>query len=872
MTLRSPGQKLLGLGAIAIAALLSVVLALTGGPILLAGSPVAVDAKLVSGKALDGLGALADVKLTGEVYTDDGVPLHVDIVTLATGDTSAIVTDPGGGAAEFLVTKNSASVKANNTWWLDTIPAFAQTLADKWVKADDSMGFPVGMLGALGGRQLADTIRKGTTGKPWTAQSVTYRDGTPALALTTASGGWTVYVSTTDQPAVLGISGPLAAGPVKLRAQLPTSAGGYSRTDLRVAPADDPCKKTANSKVEEAKPQAVAAPAPPEPPSVAHGPRVSISIPPIPTCVDVPACAVTIIVNNGGDRPATGTVQYSASSGGGGASPVAAPPGGSASLSFMATNPAASCTQTCDRQYTVEAMYLDMSAGSDLDTGKSLHDRGIDPNRPIADEPGVSGPEINKLVNGLAGTLPQASGLVNQGASKENQVIYQRTKAAHRKRVVKIVEDLLQHGAAFTTPPGGKHPIAEILDASDAATTDDDRASWVGALSLLAGLVYDPNRQPGTVSVQNGFVVDDQYQRIYAVASVAGQETNKKSQPNVPLPTNQDLFRSLNTQLQRAVDSLSAATLKPTYARVAYLGFGPNAGPLSSWSLTQLLDHFAAQASASVPSPRSLLTDKSGKLRIGELVVANERSRDVKADPRYGGAYVLDNPILRRMTVVAQPNAPPTTPPPVTSLYRSDVNRQHARGGDLPDPTDLSIRPSVSGGHQGGTGAAEKTEYPLSWGEAEIAEAERQVMANNQPVGGQPLLIPNEYGTPEWGWHYKGVATVNGTPVDLDMFVFADGGLRTSYPDGKSTVNTNFANGKPITDPTIVFTNPSPPAQKPPGTLKRETALPKFDRSTESWTHVGKDKGGNTKKVVRDKNGQDTETMVTPAPTQTNCP
>ena len=66
---------------------------------------------------------------------------------------------PAGGTAQFLVTADSAAVKADRTWWLNTVPAYAKSLAGKWAKADDTMGFPVGALrGLVGNLRPSDSF------------------------------------------------------------------------------------------------------------------------------------------------------------------------------------------------------------------------------------------------------------------------------------------------------------------------------------------------------------------------------------------------------------------------------------------------------------------------------------------------------------------------------------------------------------------------------------------------------------------------------------------------------------------------------------------------------------------------------------------
>ena len=77
--------------------------------------------------------------------------------------------DETGGVAEFVIARDRAAIKANAAWWLQHRPAYQQDYTDKWVKADDTMGFPVSALTGLSGDRLRDRLADRKADVEWTA-------------------------------------------------------------------------------------------------------------------------------------------------------------------------------------------------------------------------------------------------------------------------------------------------------------------------------------------------------------------------------------------------------------------------------------------------------------------------------------------------------------------------------------------------------------------------------------------------------------------------------------------------------------------------------------------------------------------------------
>jgi hypothetical protein len=182
-------------------------------------------------------------------------------------------------------------------------------------------------------------------------------------------------------------------------------------------------------------------------------------------------------------------------------------------------------------------------------------------------------------------------------------------------------------------------------------------------------------------------------------------------------------------------------------------------------------------------------------------------------------------------------------------MKRTPAYERHKTVGDPFDPGDPN-RVQAGGGHLGGAGVPGKSEYPTAWTAVDIHDAERQVLRTGNTVDGlgnpspTPRPSKNLMGVPEWVWTYLGKVTLKGATVELEVVLFADGLLATSYPTDRNPI------GDP-TDPTAVFVNPKGAPPMPDGV--RQTEVQRYQRPTAAgqpgkWKQVGI--GADDKRVV----------------------
>ncbi|WP_436496989.1 hypothetical protein [Actinokineospora sp. HUAS TT18] len=829
-----------GFGGFALLVLsLAAALVVFTGPERIAGSARAVDAAELSATVLDDLAGLDEVTLSGTLFTEDGAPLRVDIV--AGAETTATVTDPGGGVAEFLVAKEVA-VKANRAWWLNTVPAYADRLTDKWVQARDDMGFPTGMLHGLSGDSLATLVRDSSADQVWGATPVTMPDGTPALALTTDDLKWTVHVAT-DGARLLGIEGPIAQGRQKLRGAGPT----FGRAQFLVSSTKD-CDEATKKKIEEtkkkaaeAKPQAEAAPEPPPAPSRTRGPRVSVSIAQTGPCTDVPVCSITATVSNAGDEPAVGVVTVTVQSGGGGTAPVTVPPGGSVPYPFTANNPAAGCSQRCSRTVPMSAfVQVTSMAGPDLGAGSRLNDKGVDPNRPVPAEPGIAGPEITRLMDDLT------NGVTAPGFVRDPLVdtVRELLGEALSSKIVSLLVALSGNPAVQRPQQLNEHPAVQLAEQAVNGDTENARAAGVQGLTLLIALASEPDRQPGTLTVRGKVIIDEQRHRAYSVAAAMPDnrtKAEKKSQAHHP---DGDIEQRVYDDLRRAIAQFDGAKLDPAYRRTLRFAVNSAIGKYGNAHLGVFKKLLGGEVDGK--PVRDLFDDGNGKLKVTDMVIVNGLTEKMPATADYPNQYVLTTEELALLVRRYETGKPPSSSAPTEkSIKRAKVYERHKTVGDAFDPGDPK-KAQAGGGHLGGAGVPGKSEYPTAWTAEDIQEAERQVIRTGNTVDGlgnpspTPRPSKNLMGVTEWVWTYLGKATIKGATVELEAVLFADGLVATSYPTDRNPV------GVP-TDPTAVYVNPKGAPPMPPGV--RQTDVQRYQRPSTvggvgQWKQVGVDQSG----------------------------
>ncbi|NUT98306.1 MAG: hypothetical protein HOY78_40480, partial [Saccharothrix sp.] len=743
------------------------------------------DAKRLSGEVLRGLAEAPELHLVGDLRTAAGAPLDVDVAVLPDGRVSAIVNDDGGGTAEFAVVGDRAAVRANRAWWVNTLPVAADTSSDRWVQADDNSGFPVGMLGTLSGTALGKLISQRTEDSGWRVTAGELDDGTPVSSLTTNDGAWTVQATLDNPPRLVGLRGPLAAGVRRFAGG--TRATTYSDVTLRTGRPDSGCRERAEQDLAKAAPEIEAAPPPPAPLAPQDVPSAAVTIASIGVCT-TPVCPTPVTVTNTGNVQVVGSLMVSASSGGGGVFPVVLPPGGSATSTAVITNPANSCTQTCTVPYQVSAFVQVQSAGVDLDRGKRLYDRGINPNDPIPGNGKAKGPDVLEAIDGMVNGLVAPPGFRRADpVSSQNAVVLATIEAYLGNALLYKAKQVLNSKALVPATDVDRHPLvvlASQLDASgqgDADTAEAARRTFL----LLHRLATQQDRQPGTLTMENGALLDRQTGRVYSVAALSPGDQPGGS-------------HSLGTSVDRAERALTTALSRfpKGTTNVLVLHADQTAeviGPANRSAALRFLED---------PKLFPLVTDPA----VTELIITNDRSK-VLADPRYPEAYVFDGADVAALRATFDPSARPTTPPANPKL--SPVNQRHVTTGEPFDPTTPESKQD-SGGHSARAGVADKTEFPIGWTDADIEKAVHAVIA---APASPPTSRPsgNHMGRQQWGWVYRGRATVNGITVELEAIVLDDGEIRTAYPTEAPDPT------KPEWDPTAVFRNPAKAPDTPQG-------------------------------------------------------
>ncbi|WP_026423914.1 EndoU domain-containing protein [Actinokineospora inagensis] len=805
------------LACVVIAVVAAVLVAAFTGPVRVSGSPRATAAADLGTTALAQLAQLHDVRLRGTLETESGVPLDVDIVTLASGDTTATVSDGAGGVATFAAVGGKVVVNGNNAWWLNTVPVYAYQIAGKWVQATENMGFPIGMLTALSGKQLGEKF----AGDDWAAKPTVYVDGTPAVALSPKDSPWTIYLSTEGGTRLLGIGGPLAAAGEKLREQPGGTAQSFPTGLVSASAVDDPCKQRTDKALTDAKQQAATAPAAPPVPEANHGPAIEVTLVPTGTCM-TPACPTPIEVTNSGDEPAQGTLSVTSTSGGGGDLPISVGPGQTVQQSVSVVNPASSCTETCTRSYTVTAFAQVTSvAGPDLDTGRRLHDRGVDPNRPVPGQPGLAGPDVNSVIDKLSTPGPAVAGFQANGDLLDQVIALVRDSGDGR--VLSLLA-VLAKNPAIAVAADQPSPVVALAQTA----VRGNRVKQLGArqaLSLLAQLAQDAGRQPNTLRVDHDLILDSQNKRVYSIASV----------------TNPD------NRAQRVYDAADAGikaftTVDTTgYAKVLVLDFGdsyPEYGQVHRKTLVDLLSKLTTGGSQRLTD---LLRDPSGQPVVTELMVANKLTRESVP----GGRYEFTADDLRAM-VYQRAATTPTRKPTSSDLVYTQANLDHMLHGDPYDPANPGKQ--YPGGHLGGAGGPGKTEFPKAWTVDDIKAAIAQVVDRANTVDGQanPTAAPradvNHMNARVWSWRFLGQATVKGITAELDLYIYDGGTFRNGYPSLRAggpnhalTRDDVFVNHSATFDDKAIFQNPDPPAT--PQLNNARTFPPRYNNTNDTWEY-----------------------------------
>lgn len=810
-------RRLVCAGILGLVVVLAVTLVIVTPARRVAGTAVAADPAGTATTALDQLVGMPDLELSGWVSSETARRLRVDIV-VTQGGVQAVVKDEAGGAAEIIAGEDTAAIKANSAWWLNTVPAYQQDYTDTWVKADDSMGFPVSALGGLSGK----AIREAVTAKnaDWTASAAMFHDGQPAMELTQADTGWRVYVTSTSPPRLLGIGGPLLATVDRLRGQ--PDVPSFPDVDLAVSEPGSDCREQTGKTVDETASGIPDLPAP-EVTKPNERPELQGSVSAPPGVCMTPVCPFTVLVVNIGRSAGVGTVLITSSSGPPMTAPLNLPPGGQFTTVYPAPNPAPpSPGGRVTVMITVQAFAQVTSlAGPDVDAGKRLHDRGIDPDNPIPGKPAATGPGVTGILDGLTTGAP-VSGLRRQ----DDVIVAARLLLgdAIDAGLTSLLDQLAHSPALRYGADPTRTPLLDLFRKAGKGKPAEQELA-LRTLKLLAALTQGkpggatPDTAPVYVA-ENGVIVDDSTRHAYVIGQLKGGLVG------------QDGIDGLYDEIERARGLLDAkGVVPPGYAKVVEVNIrGAGAGTLGVKTRAELRD-ILRDGTPKGGSFRDVLLE-NGKPALDALQVISPSS----ALPNKGaqnGAFVFDQADLVALGQENDDNLP-ATPPESVQPHFTPATSKHMWEGDTPDEHD-----ETGGGHGYGVGAPEKTEYPQSW-TREIAEqraievvqrAVQNKQEGNQYDGdessangttiGPPLPNKNQMDVEVGSWVVHG--TVNG--VELEITVLQDGTIASAYPTGRvadqNGVLQPYETIEDPANPELPYQNPSKPKGAPKAELEQ---------------------------------------------------
>ncbi|MFL6119366.1 EndoU domain-containing protein [Actinophytocola sp.] len=876
-------------GVLAVVVAVAVTLVVVTPSERVAGEPVAADPAGAASAALDQLAGMANVQLSGWVSTETAQRLRVDIVATDNG-VQAVVEDEAGGAAEIVAgsgkNRDQAAIKANSAWWLNTVPAYQQDYTDRWVKADDTMGFPVSALGGLSGTEIRGLVTARSA--DWTATPVVFHDGRPAMELTRGDTGWRVFVTPTEPPRLLGIGGPLLAKADRLVRQ--GDARVFPDAEFGTSEPGTDCRDQTDRTVDQTTPTIAGLPAPrvsdPDDRPELQG---QVSAPPG-VCM-TPVCPFTVLVMNIGRQAGVGTVMITSSSGPPMTAPLDLPPGGQFTTVYEAPNPAppsegGRVTVTISVQAFAQVTSL---AGPDVDAGKRLHDRGVDPDDPVPAKPSATGPGITGIMDGLTSGAPVVGLRRQEGVIAEARLLLGDALDAGLTALL----DQLVHAPALRDGADPAHtPLIDLFKAAAKGRPAEQELA-LRTLKVLVSLTQG-NPAPGSVYVQdNGVIVDDATKHAYVIGQLKGGLDAQQS------------VDGLYDEIQRARGLLDAKDVVPDgYAKVVEVDVrGTQAGSLGVRTRAGIRD-VLRDGRPKGRSFRDVLLD-DGEPAVDTLRIVSPTSGLPNRGAR-DGALVFDQSdlvALGQKKDTGLPATPPATLQPRFTPYTS----QHTWEGDSPDEHD-----ETGGGHGYGVGAPEKTEYPQTWtqpvAEQRAIEVVQRAIANkrqgssndgdgtsaNGTTIGPPIDNKNQMDVEVGSWVVHG--TSNG--VELEITVLQDGTIASAYPTGRvvdgNGVLQPYESIKNPADPNLPFENP----KLPPGAPRAELENPNTGKTKgysisqtqrSQYRRVGADgepewvyrgtaqPGGGTNpkvdvEVTRTQDGKHKKTTRSTPPKQTDPP
>lgn len=807
-------------GLVAVLAVTSIVLAPARR---VAGDAVAADPEAAATSALDQLAGMGDVELSGWVSTATAQRLTVDIVATKDG-VQAVVKDEAGGTAEIIAGDKDAAIKANSAWWLNTVPAYQQDYTDKWVKADDSMGFPVSALGDLSGNAISKLVTARSAG--WTAAPAMFHDGRPAMELTRGDTGWRVYVTPTNPPRLLGIGGPLLAKVDRLAGQ--GDARTFPDAELGTSEPGTDCRDQTGRTVDKTAPGIADLPAP-EITEPDERPELQGSVSAPPGVCMSPVCPFTVLVMNIGKGAGVGTVLITSSSGPPMTAPLNLPPGGEFTTVYNAPNPAppsegGRVTVTIIVEAFAQVTSL---AGPDIDAGKRLHDRGVDPDNPVPAQPSATGPGVTGIMDGLTAGAPVV------GLRYQDDVVAAARLLlgdALNDGLTTLLDQLVHAPALRYGADPTRTPLIDLFRKAGKGNPAEQELA-LRTLKVLAALTQGrpggatPDTAPVYVQ-DNGVIVDDSTKHAYVIGQLKGGLAGQAG------------VDGLYDQIERARGLLDAkGVVPPGYVKVVEVDIrGTQAGTLGVKTRAGLRDVLRDGTPKGGSFRDILLTD--GKPAIDALQIISPSS-GLPNRGAQGGAFLFDRSDLVALAQEKDTSLP-ATPPATVQPHFTPTTSKHMWEGDTPDEHD-----ETGGGHAYGTGAPEKTEYPRSWtqqlAEQRAVEVVQRAVQNrnagNADDGdttsangtdiGPPLANKNQMDVEVGSWKVHG--TSGG--IELEIIVAQDGTILSAYPTGR------VADGNGVLQPYSSIANPADPnlplenPKAPPGLPKAQLENPTTGRT-----------------------------------------
>ncbi|MFI7674018.1 hypothetical protein [Actinophytocola sp. NPDC049390] len=856
----------------------------------LAGSPVAEAPQRVAAAALGVLADLDDIELTGWVRTGTAQRLHVDIVVTGDG-AQAVVEDEAGGVATIVAAGDDAAIRANAAWWLNTVPAHQQAHSDRWVRADDSVGFPVSALSGLTGDAIREMIARPAARATWTATSSVFGDGTPARTLTLGDTGWRVYVTPAEPPALLGIGGPLLADTHRVRGG--DDGRDYPDVELGVARPGTSCRQQTGATVARTAPTIPDLPAP-SVPDMAQRPRLTGGVRGSGGICRTPMCPFTVEVTNVGGGAGVGTLVITSSSGAPMTVPLNLPPGGRFSTVYNAPNPAPpSPGGRVTVPISVQAFaQITSLAGPDVAAGRRLNDRGVDPNNPVPGRPGLIGPGVTGIMDRLTSGAPTA-GVLRQGdvVAEAEAVI----GAAADAGLLALLHQLVSAPALRHGDDPVRTPLLDLFrQAVRGKPLEQDLA--LRTLKLLAALTEGrkaPSPETAPVHVEaDGVIVDDTTRRAHVLRGIGGGAKGQKGH---------DALYDLVDQARRDFDR--DGVVPSGYARVVDVTVrGDESNTLGAMSRTQLVEVLRDRTPKG-GSFRDVLLDDQGDPAIQQLSITSVTS-GLPNRGAVNGAFVFDVHDIAALgqTLERVPQTPPTTVVP----HFTPATAEHMWHGDAVDP-----HRGGGGGHRYGAGVADKTEYPKTWSrevtEERVIEVASRAMRNKRegnPHDGDDTTATgtsvrrvtgdnkNQMGVEVGSWEVRGSS--NG--IELVVHVLQDGTIASAYPTGNVADDSGVLQPYEMimdpANPTLPYRNPplpkAPPRAQLPemgreaqraGGLKLRNPSARYVRAgtdgRPEWRYTAEARPGNTPvpvEVVADNDGKHKKTTRTTPPKRADPP